>query len=114
MLPSLTGEKYNAPTVSRGHPIAPNEALLAQIRHLSSKVSRRGQVLHGNSRALRLGSMTTRETINLVAPSYRPFRTAVQPVRRVRGEEELEGNKLIRKRPSGETSYWNRAKVAFG
>jgi hypothetical protein len=38
-----------------------------------------------------------------------PLTRAVHLVSRVRGEEELEGNELIRKRPSGETSYCKKA-----
>src|SRR5262249_14509012 len=37
------------------------------------------------------------------------FRLTVHPVSRVLAEDELEGNELISKRPSGETSYWKLA-----
>src|SRR5216683_5122292 len=38
----------------------------------------------------------------------RQFRRPVQPVSRVRGEAESAGTELMRKRPSGATSYWKR------
>jgi len=52
------------------------------------------------------GNRIIARKFNLVgSPDHCPFKRAVQPVINVSGEEVLEGNELIRKRPSGATAY---------